>query len=39
VWRQVARQYEAATGLEPGVWVTAASTGVGAWSLDSTPAA
>jgi galactokinase len=39
VRRDVARGYRAATGLEPDVWVTTAGSGVGAWSLDSAPAA
>ncbi len=39
VRRDVARRYQEATGLEPDVWVTRAGSGVGAWSLDSAPAA
>jgi galactokinase len=39
VRREVARRYQAATGLEPDVWVTTAGGGVGAWPLDSAPAA
>jgi galactokinase len=39
VRREVARLYQAATGLEPDVWVTTAGSGVGAWPLDSAPAA
>jgi galactokinase len=37
--REVARRYQAATGIDPDVWVTAAGSGVGTWSLDSAPAA
>jgi galactokinase len=39
VQREAARRYQAATGLEPDVWVTTAGSGVGTWSLDSAPAA
>ena len=39
VQRDLARGYRAATGLEPDVWETRAGSGVGAWSLDSAPAA
>ena len=31
-------RYQAATGLEPDVWVTTAGGGVGTWSLDAAPA-
>jgi galactokinase len=38
VRREVAPRYQAATGLEPDVWVTTAGGGVGTWSLDAAPA-
>jgi galactokinase len=36
--REAARRYQAATGIDPDVWVTTAGSGVAAWSSDSVPA-